>query len=109
MGRFIPGTRVLTTLLAGVLHMRLRAVLAGVIPAVIIWVAAMTALGAFAGGSVARVLTQLDRYAVVAALVASAVLVVVAATRRLAPQGVVRRGRIPGQEQPLVAPQLRHL
>jgi membrane protein DedA with SNARE-associated domain len=78
VGRAIPGMRVFTTLLAGALQMRLRALLTGLIPAVILWVGVMTTLGALVGTPVENAVTQFSHFALgmmLAAGVATAIYV----------------------------------
>lgn len=102
VGRCIPGMRVFTSLLAGALHMRLRAMVAGAVPAVVGWVAVMTALGVFVGVPVENFLTAFGQVAMLVggALIAALVTALAARTlsRRLRrrPLGVAPGAWLPG-------------
>ena len=73
VGRFIPGLRVYTSLLSGALHLRVRSLLTGAIPAVAIWVSAMTLVGVLIGRPAASFLTRFTTAALAIGLRLSAV------------------------------------
>lgn len=73
VARLVPGLRVSTTLVAGAVHVPVRTLLAGLAPAVVVWVAAMTTLGVVAGAPIVSLLIQVERAAVVLACAMAAV------------------------------------
>ncbi|MDQ2740845.1 MAG: VTT domain-containing protein [Chloroflexota bacterium] len=68
VSRLIPGMRITTTLLAGALGVKRRAFLAGIAPAIVLWIATFTALGAVVGVPVERVLGRIDYLALQSAV-----------------------------------------
>jgi membrane protein DedA with SNARE-associated domain len=58
--RLVPGLRVYTTLVAGVVDVRPRTFIAGVVPAIAVWVAAFTGLGVIVGVPARRVLGTVE-------------------------------------------------
>ena len=89
-GRFIPGTRVISTLLAGAVHLPVRTVVAGLAPAVVVWVFALTILGATAGAPVENALLQLDHIALYGGAFAVVAAAGIVAVRKRA----LRRSRV---------------
>lgn len=67
--RLIPGTRVYTNLVAGVMDMEPRAFLTGMAPAAAVWVTAVTSLGILLGNQAARYVAGFEQLGLDALLV----------------------------------------
>lgn len=61
--RLIPGLRIYTTLVAGAVKVPLRTFLAGILPAVALWVLVFAGLGIFVGAPAAHLLGRLESWA----------------------------------------------
>lgn len=63
IGRLLPGTRVVTGMVAGALRIDLRVVLMGAIPAIVIWIGGMTTIGILVGVPAEHFLTRVQHLA----------------------------------------------
>jgi membrane-associated protein len=79
--RLIPGTRVYTNLVAGVMDMKPRAFLAGMAPAAAVWVTVVTSLGIVVGNQAARYVASFEQIGLDVLLVATIVFVCYLALR----------------------------
>lgn len=81
LSRLIPGLRIYTTLVAGAVQVPIRRFLAGILPAIALWVLVFASLGIFVGAPAAHLLGRIESWALRIGELAVVLLAFYAATR----------------------------